>query len=182
MALLTNRARPTLAQIAAEFAKLGVIVFGSGYVLLAFVRKDLVSGLGWLSLRSVLDAVAAGQVTPGPVFSTATFLGYLLRGVPGALVATAAIFVPSFVLVAAMEPLVPRIRRSAWLSAALDGVVVAALGLMAGVTFDLARKAIVDPLTFLLTAGALVVSLRWRPNPAWLVLAGAVVGLVRLGA
>ena len=171
------RVRPSGGAVLAEFAKLGVIVFGSGYVLLAFLRADLVQHLHWLTGREVLDAVAAGQVTPGPVFTTATFVGYLLGGVPMALVATAGIFVPSFVMVAAIEPLVGRIRKSAWLGAGLEGVVVAALGLMAGVTVDLGRTAVVDPLTGLLAAGALVVMLRWRPNGIWLVAAGAAVGV-----
>jgi chromate transporter len=168
---------PSLTAVAAEFLKLGVVVFGSGYVLLAFLRRDLVTGLGWLSARQVLDAVVAGQVTPGPLFTTATFLGYLLGGLPGALVATAAIFLPSFVLVAALEPLIGRVRRSPWAGAALDGVTVAALGLMTGVAIDLGRTAITDPLTAAIAVATLLVLLRWRPNPLWLVLAGAAVGV-----
>ena len=168
---------PGLVAIAGEFLKLGVVVFGSGYVLLAFLRRDLVDGHGWLSTRQVLDAVVAGQITPGPVFTTATFLGYLLGGVPAAMVATAGIFLPSFVMVAAVEPLVGPIRRSAWAGAALDGVTMGALGLMAGVTVDLGRAAITDPLTAVIAVVALGVVLRWRPNALWLVLAGAVVGI-----
>jgi chromate transporter len=168
---------PSLVAVAAEFLKLGVVVFGSGYALLAFLRRDLVTGLGWLSAREVLDAVVAGQVTPGPLFTTATFLGYLLGGLPAAMVATAAIFLPSFLLVAALEPLIGRVRRSRWAGAALDGVTVAALGLMAGVTVDLGRTAIVDPLTAAIAAAALLALLRWRPNPLWLVLAGAAIGV-----
>jgi chromate transporter len=168
---------PSLTAVAAEFLKLGVVVFGSGYVLLAFLRRDLVTGLGWLSARQVLDAVVAGQVTPGPLFTTATFLGYLLGGFPGAMVATAAIFLPSFVLVAALEPLIGRVRRSRWAGAALDGVTVAALGLMAGVAVDLGRTAITDPLTAAIAVATLLVLLRWRPNPLWPVLAGAAVGV-----
>jgi chromate transporter len=168
---------PSLVAVAAEFLKLGVVVFGSGYTLLAFLRRDLVTGLGWLSAREVLDAVVAGQVTPGPLFTTATFLGYLLGGFPAAVVATAAIFLPSFLLVAALEPLVGRVRRSRWAGAALDGVTVAALGLMAGVAVDLGRTAIVDPLTAGIAVATLLALLRWRPNPLWLVLAGAAVGV-----
>jgi chromate transporter len=171
------RRHPGLAAIAAEFLKLGVVVFGSGYVLLAFLRRDLVADLGWLSTRQVLDAVIAGQITPGPVFTTATFLGYLLGGVPAAIVATAGIFLPSFVMVAALEPLVGPIRRSPWTGAALDGVTMAALGLMAGVTVDLGRAAITDPLTAVVAVVAMGVVLRWRPNALWLVLAGAVIGV-----
>jgi chromate transporter len=169
--------RPGLSSVAAEFAKLGVVVFGGGYVLLAFLRRDLVDSLHWLSLRQVLDAVAAGQVTPGPVFTTATFLGYLIGGVPAALVATAGIFLPSFAMVTALEPVVRRIRRSEWATAALGGITVAALGLMAGVTGDLGRAAISDPLTAALAITALAVLLRWRPNAFWLVAAGAIVGI-----
>ena len=168
---------PSLLAVAAEFLKLGVVVFGSGYALLAFLRRDLVTGLGWLSAREVLDAVVAGQVTPGPLFTTATFLGYLLGGLPAAIVATAAIFLPSFLMVAALEPLIGRVRHSRWAGAALDGVTVAALGLMAGVTVDLGRTAIVDALTALLAIAALLALLRWRPNPLWPVLAGAAVGV-----
>jgi len=168
---------PALTAVAAEFLKLGVVVFGSGYALLAFLRRDLVTGLGWLSAREVLDAVVAGQVTPGPLFTTATFLGYLLGGFPAAMVATAAIFLPSFVMVAALEPLIGRIRRSRWAGAALDGVTVAALGLMAGVTIDLGRTAITDPLTAVIAAAALLAMLRLRPSPLWLVLVGATVGV-----
>jgi chromate transporter len=168
---------PSLVAVAAEFLKLGVVVFGSGYALLAFLRRDLVTGLGWLSAREVLDAVVAGQVTPGPLFTTATFLGYLLGGLPAAIVATAAIFLPSFLLVAALEPLIGRVRRSSWAGAALDGVTVAALGLMAGVTVDLGRTAITDPLTAGIAVAALLVLLRLRPSPLWLVLAGAAVGV-----
>jgi len=168
---------PSLVAVAAEFLKLGVVVFGSGYALLAFLQRDLVTGLGWLSAREVLDAVVAGQVTPGPLFTTATFLGYLLGGLPAAIVATAAIFLPSFLMVAALEPLIGRVRRSRWAGAALDGVTVAALGLMAGVTIDLGRTAITDPLTAGIAVASLLVTLRLRPNPLWLVLAGAAIGV-----
>jgi chromate transporter len=168
---------PSLLAVAAEFLKLGVVVFGSGYTLLAFLRRDLVTGLGWLSAREVLDAVVAGQVTPGPLFTTATFLGYLLGGLPAAVVATAAIFLPSFLLVAALEPLIGRVRRSRWAGAALDGVTVAAIGLMAGVTVDLGRTAIVDPLTAGIAVAALAVLLWRRPSPLWPVLVGAAIGV-----
>jgi chromate transporter len=176
-AVTTLRARPDVFDVLAEFAKLGVVVFGSGYALLAFLRADLVDHLHWLTEQQVLDAVAAGQVTPGPVFTTATFVGYLLGGVPFALAATAGIFVPSFVMVAVLEPFVGRIRRSAWFGPALDGVTVAALGLMAGVTVDLGRGAITDPLTSLLAVTSLAALMRWRPNGMWLAAAGAAVGL-----
>jgi chromate transporter len=175
---VASRTRPGTVEVLAEFVKLGAVVFGSGYVLLAFLRADLVSHLHWLTEQQVLDAVAAGQVTPGPVFTTATFVGYLLGGVPLALVATAGIFLPSFVMVAVLEPFVGRIRRSPWLGPALEGVTVAALALMAGVTLDLGRHAITDPLTALLAAAALAVLLRWRPNAMLLIGAGAAIGLL----
>src|SRR5207245_4621275 len=132
-----TRVRPGVTDVFVEFTKLGVVVFGSGYVLLAFLRADLVAHLHWLTEQQVLDAVAAGQITPGPVFTTATFVGYLLGGVPLAVAATAGIFVPSFLMVAMLEPFVGRIRHSPWLGPALDGIVVVALALMAGVTVDL---------------------------------------------
>lgn len=177
-ALAVNIARrPSVVRVALEFLKLGAVVFGSGYVLLAFLRGDLVHQLHWLTTRQLIDAVAAGQVTPGPVFTTATFIGYVIGGVPAALVATAGIFAPSFVMVWLLAPLVGRIRDSPWTSAALDGVVIGALGLMAGVTVDLGRTAIGDPLTAVLALASLAVLVRWRPNSAWLVFAGAAAGI-----
>ena len=159
------------------FFKVGAILFGSGYVLLAFLRADLVGHLHWLTDRQLLDAVAMGQLTPGPVFTTATFIGYLLGGLPGAAVATAGIFLPSFFFVAASGPLVPRLRRSPTAGAFLDGVIVGSLALMAVVTFVLGRAAIVDLPTALLAAASAFLLLRYRVNSAWLVLAGACVGL-----
>jgi chromate transporter len=165
------------ARLFATFAKIGAVLFGSGYVLYAFLRADVVERLGWLTQQQLLDAVAIGQLTPGPLFTTATFVGYVVLGVPGALVATAGIFLPSFVFVALTAPVLPRIRTSRWLGAALDGVNVAAVGLMAGVTWQLALDAIVDVPAAVLAVVAGAVLLRWRPNAAWLVLAGAVAGL-----
>ncbi|MGZ8611470.1 MAG: chromate efflux transporter [Actinomycetota bacterium] len=165
------------ARLFATFAKIGAVLFGSGYVLYAFLRADVVERLGWLTQQQLLDAVAIGQLTPGPLFTTATFVGYVVLGVPGALVATAGIFLPSFVFVALTAPVLPRIRASRWLGAALDGVNVAAVGLMAGVTWQLAVDAIVDVPAAVLTVVAGAVLLRWRPNAAWLVLGGAVAGL-----
>ncbi len=167
-----------LGKLFAVFVKIGSVVFGSGYVLLAFLHDDLVARTGWLTESQLVDAVAVGQVTPGPVFTTATFIGYLLAGVPGAAVATAGIFLPSFVLVAASGPLVPRLRRSRLASAFLDGVNVASLALMAAVTVQLARAAIVDVLTAVVAVASAVLLFRWRVNSAWLVLGAAAVGVV----
>jgi chromate transporter len=165
----------------AVFAKIGSVLFGSGYVLLAFLRADLVRRLHWITERQLLDAVAVGQVTPGPVFTTATFVGYVVRGVPGAAVATLGIFLPAFVFVALSAWLLPRIRRSPVAAAVLDGVNVASLALMAAVTAELARAALVDAPTVALAAIAAVLLVRWRINSAWLVLAGAAVGLAIRG-
>lgn len=154
-------------------------MFGSGYVLLAFLRGDLVVHLHWLTDSQLIDAVAVGQVTPGPVFTTATFIGYLLAGPLGAFVATAGIFIPAFILVAISGPLIPRIRHSPIAGAFLDGVIVASLALMAFVTYELGRAALVDAVTIILAIASAVLLIRFRVNSAWLVLAGAVVGLLR---
>jgi chromate transporter len=167
-----------LATLFWTFLKLGSVVFGSGYVLLAFLRDDLVEGLRVISDRQLVDAVAVGQITPGPVFTTATFIGYLAAGTPGAVVATVAIFLPSFVFVPLIDRLLAATRDRPWVRTALDGVNVAAVALMAGVAAQLARTALVDPLTVALAAATLAVLLRWRPNPTWLIAAGAAVGLL----
>jgi chromate transporter len=163
------------------FAKIGSVLFGSGYVLLAFLRSELVVRLGWLSEAQLLDAVAVGQVTPGPVFTTATFVGYVLGGHAGAAAATAGIFLPAFFFVAVSGPLVPRLRRSPAASAFLDGVNVASLALMGVVTWYLGRSAIVDAWTALLALASAVLVLRYRVNSSWLVLLGAAGGAA-LGA
>jgi chromate transporter len=167
-----------LAPLFLAFLKIGSVLFGSGYVLLAFLRADLVVRRGWLTEGQLLDAVAVGQVTPGPVFTTATFVGYVLGGFPGAVVATAGIFLPAFVFVALSGPLVPRIRRSPVAGAFLDGVNVASIALMAFVTVQLARAAIVDVWTAALGAAGVVLLLRFRASPAWLVPAAGLLGLV----
>jgi len=161
----------------AIFLKIGSVLFGSGYVLLAFLRADLVQRLGWLTERQLLDAVAVGQVTPGPVFTTATFIGYVLAGVPGAVLATVGIFLPAFVFVAVSGPLIPRLRRSRFAGAALDGVNAASLGLMAVVTWQLGRASIVSVSSWFVavTAGALLATR--RVNAAWLVIGGAIAGI-----
>ncbi len=160
------------------FLKMGAVVFGSGYVLLAFLRADLVVHRGWLTDGQLVDAIAIGQVTPGPVFTTATFIGYVLGGLKGALVATVGIFLPAFVWVAVSGPLVPRIRKSPVAGAFLDGVNVASLALMAVVTWQLGRASLVDSETTLLAITSLFLLLRFRVNSAWLVLIGALVGLL----
>jgi chromate transporter len=168
----------SLTSLFLMFLKVGAFVFGSGYVLLAFLRADLVVHHGWLTDAQLLDAVAVGQMTPGPVFTTATFVGYLLAGVRGATVATIGIFLPAFLLVAASGPLVPRIRKSKIASAFLDGVNVGSLALMAEVAWQLGRASLVDIVTIILAVGSVVALLRWRFNSAWLVLIGALVGLI----
>ena len=160
------------------FLKVGSVLYGSGYVLLAFLRDGLVTRWHWLTEAQLLDAVAVGQVTPGPVFTTATFIGYLLGGSAGAAVATLGIFLPSFVFVAASGPFVPRLRKSPLASAFLDGANVAALALMAAVIWELARVALVDGLTIGLAAVSAVLLLRFKFNSAWLILAAALLGIV----
>jgi chromate transporter len=160
------------------FAKAGALLFGSGYVLLAFLRADLVDRLRWLTEPQLLDAIAVGQVTPGPVFTTATFIGYVLAGPAGAAVATLGIFLPAFLFVAVSGPLVPRLRRSAAAGRVLDGVNVASLALMAVVSWQLASAALVDWQTCALAIVSLVALIRYAVNPTWLVAAGAIVGVV----
>jgi chromate transporter len=161
---------PPLIQLFLIFLKIGSVLYGSGYVLLAFLHSDFVERLGWLTNQQLLDAVAVGQFTPGPVFTTATFIGYVIGGWPGAVVATTGIFLPSFIFVAVVNPLVPRLRQSPWLGSLLDGVNVASLGLMAGVTFELGRAAIVDWFTALLAVFSAVILLRFKTNTTWLIL------------
>ena len=163
------------------FAKIGAVLFGSGYVLLAFLRSGLVVERGWLTEAQLLDAIAIGQVTPGPVFTTATFIGYLLGGGAGAVVATVGIFLPAFAFVAISGPLVPRLRRSRVAGAVLDGVNVASLALMAVVTVRLGAAALVDVPTALLAIASAGLLLRWRVNSAWLVVAGGALGILLRG-
>jgi chromate transporter len=159
------------------FLKFGSVIFGGGYVLLAFLQADLVSRLHWMTQAQLLDAVAVGQLTPGPVFTTATFIGYLLGGVRGAVVATAGIFLPGFVFVAASRPLIPRIRHSKIAAAFLDGVNVGAVALMIAVTWQLSRAALVDFPTGAIAALSAAVLIYFRINSAWLIFAGGLVGL-----
>ncbi len=160
------------------FLKFGSIVYGSGYVLLAFLRADLVARLHWLSEPQLLDAIAVGQVTPGPVFTTATFIGFVLGGPIGAVVATVGMFLPAFLFVAVSGPLVTRLRSSPLAGAFLDGVNVASLALMAAVTWELGRAALVDGVTVALALASAILLLRFRINSGWLVIGGAVLGLL----
>jgi chromate transporter len=159
------------------FLKIGAVLYGSGYVLIAFLRADFVLRLGWLTDQQLLDAVAIGQVTPGPVFTAATFIGYLLGGISGALLATLGIFLPSFIFVAISNPLIPKIRNSAWASSLLDGVNASALGLMAAVTVQLARSSLIDFYTVATAILSLILLLRYKINSTWLIAGGAIAGL-----
>jgi chromate transporter len=160
------------------FAKAGSLLFGSGYVLLAFLQADLVERLGWLTRAQLLDAIVAGQITPGPVFTTATFIGYHLAGWSGAVVATVGIFAPAFVFVALSGPIVPALRRSRVTAAVLDAINVASLALMTGVTVLLARDAITDAITLAIAAIAALLLLRFRVEPTLLIVAGGIIGVL----
>ena len=168
----------TLGRIFLVFLKVGALLYGSGYVLLAFLRNDLVVNYGWLTDQQLLDAVAVGQFTPGPVFTTATFVGYVLAGVPGAIVATVGIFLPSFLFVALLARIMPHLRKSPWTAAFLDGINVTALALMAGVLWQIGRSAIVDIPTAIIAVAAALLLFRLKINSAWLVAAGGLIGLV----
>jgi chromate transporter len=169
-------ASASLSSIFWVFLKIGSVLFGSGYVLVAFLRTDLVARLHWLTEGQLLDAIAVGQVTPGPVFTTATFIGYVLAGSLGALVATAGIFLPAFVFVALSGPLVPRMRASPAAAALLDGVNVASLALMLVVTAQLGWSTLIDLPTVLIALLAAVLLVRFRVNSTWLVFGGAAIG------
>lgn len=168
----------SLFKLTLFFLKIGSVLFGSGYVLLAFLRADLVERWRWLTDQQLLDAIAIGQFTPGPVFTTATFIGYVIAGSPGAVLATVGIFLPAFIFVFLSSPFIPRLRNSSWAAGFLDGVNVASLGLMAAVTWQLGRAALTDWLTWGLALVSVVLVFRIKMNSAWLVLGGGVVGLV----
>ena len=159
------------------FLKIGAVLYGSGYVLLAFVRADFVQRLGWLTDRQLLDAIAVGQVTPGPLFTSATFIGYLLGGVPGGLLATLGIFLPSFVFVAITNPWIPKLRKSIWAGSFLDGINIASLSLMTAVTIELGHASLIDWPTVLIALLALVLLLRFKLNSTWLIAGGALAGM-----
>ena len=164
-----------------NFLKVGSVLYGSGYVLLAYLRGDLVERLGWLTESQLLDAISVGQLTPGPVFTTATFVGYVVDGWEAAIVATVAIFIPSFVFVAALSRILPWARRTPSARAALDGVNAASLALMAGVSWQLGRVSLEDPFT--ITAAVVAALLVWRTglNPMWLIIGGGAAGAVVRG-
>lgn len=179
-AALASGATASLWPIFLIFVKIGSVLFGSGYVLLAFLRADLVERNHWLTQQQLLDAVAVGQVTPGPVFTTATFIGYILHGASGAVAATLGIFLPAFFFVAISAPLLPRLRKSPVAGAVLDGVNVASLALMAVVTWQLGRAALVDWFTVAIALASAFLLLRYHKlNSAWLVLGAGLLGIVR---
>ena len=168
----------SLLKLGLFFLKVGAVLFGSGYVLVAFLEGGLVHDYGWLSQQQLLDAIAIGQFTPGPVLSAATFIGYVISGVPGAVVSTVAIFLPSFFFVAALNPIVPRLRRSPWTSAFLDAVNVSSVALMLAVIVKLGQTTLTGFPAWLIALAALGVSFRWKVNATWLILGGAAVGWV----
>ena len=168
----------SLMKLTLFFLKIGSVLFGSGYVLLAFLRADLVDRWHWLTDQQLLDAIAIGQFTPGPVFTTATFVGYVVAGSSGAILATIGIFLPAFVFVLISSPFIPKLRSSPWASGFLDGVNVASLGLMAAVTWQLGRAAVIDWFTAVLALISVVLVFRLKINSAWLVLGGGIIGLV----
>jgi chromate transporter len=160
------------------FLKIGSILYGSGYVLLVFLQRDLVERNHWLTSQQLLDAVAIGQVTPGPVLTTATFVGYLLAGNAGAIAGTFGIFLPAFVLVGIVNPWVRTLRQSPWAGGFLDGVNAASLGLMVGVTYTLGRAAIVDWLTIIVAVFSAIAVFQFKINSGWLVIAGGAIAVI----
>ncbi len=168
----------SLLKLGLFFLKVGAVLFGSGYVLVAFLEGGLVHDYGWLSQQQLLDAIAIGQFTPGPVLSAATFIGYVISGVLGAVVSTVAIFLPSFFFVAALNPIVPRLRQSPWASAFLDAANISSVALMLAVIVKLGQTTLTGFPAWLITMAALGVSFRWKVNATWLILGGATVGWI----
>lgn len=184
-AAVTAASQISLWQLGLSFLKIGSILFGGGYVLLSFMQGKFVQGYGWLTQQQLLDAIAIGQFTPGPILSTATFVGFVIAGFPGAIVATIGIFLPSFIFVAALNPIIPHLRRSKWASAFLDAVNASALALMTVVTIQLAIATFskstapyVDGLAIAIALVSAVLAIRFRINAAWLVLGGAALGWI----
>jgi chromate transporter len=178
VAVSATVAAATTAGVFAYFLKIGALLFGSGYVLLAVLREDLVARMHWLSESQLLDGIAVSHATPGPFFTVATFLGYVLSGWRGAGLATVGMFVPAFVYVAVTANVLPRLRKSPTASAFLDGVNAAAVALMALVGLQFAREVVVTPLAAVIAAISALLAFRFRVNSAWLILGGAVCGLV----
>jgi chromate transporter len=168
----------SLWELTLFFLKVGITLYGSGYVLVAYLQGGLVEQLGWLNQTQLLDAIAIGQFTPGPVLTTATFVGYLVAGFPGAIVATIAIFLPSFLFVLILNPLIPKMRQSKWLSAFLDAVNVASVGLMTAVLLLLARDTLVDWQSILIMLATVVAVFLFKLSSLWVVLLAALLGFV----
>jgi chromate transporter len=177
---VVTAAAATIGGVFFYFLKIGALLFGSGYVLLAVLREDLVTRFHWVSESQLMDAVAVSQATPGPFFTVATFLGYVLSGWKGAALATLGMFVPAFVYVAVTANFLPRLRKSPTASAFLDGVNAAAVALMAFVGFQFARQSVMSPLAAAIALAGAVLAFRYKVNSAWLILGGAVVGLVAM--
>lgn len=189
-AQVAEGARAGLWEIFAYFVKVGSVLFGSGYVLVTFLQRDLVEGFGWLSAREMLDAIAIGQLTPGPVLTATTVVGYILAGLPGAVLATVGVFLPSFVLVILTAPLIPRMRRSRWMGAFLSGVNAAVVAAIVVTVVGLIGEALrplngadvsvggVSLLALLLAVGALIALIRWRLNATWVIMTGGAIGLL----
>jgi len=173
-----NETAVSLWELALFFLKVGITLYGSGYVLVAYLQGGLVEQLGWLNQTQLLDAIAIGQFTPGPVLTTATFVGFLVAGFPGAIVATIAIFIPSFLFVLILNPLIPKMRQSKWLSAFLDAVNVASVGLMTAVLVLLGRNTLVDWQSILIMLVTVVAVFRFKLSSLWVVLMAAVLGFV----
>lgn len=167
----------SMTQLFLTFLKIGAVSYGSGYVLIAFLRTDFVDRLHWLTNRQLLDAISIGQITPGPIFASATFVGYLAGGVWGAILGTIGVFLPSFVFIAAIFPFIPALKSSETARMLLDGINAATVGLMAAVSWQLGRGAIIDAFTAAEGALALVILLRFKPNSAWLILGGVLAGV-----
>jgi chromate transporter len=177
--LLATSVPFSLRTLFLTFLKVGAVVYGSGYTLLAFLRTDLVQNLHWLTDKQLLDAISIGQFTPGPVFTTATFIGYLLGGFPGAALATLGIFLPSFLFIPLIHPVAARLRQAAWTATLLDGVNAVALALMTGVLVQLGEHALSDVLTWAIALVSFAILLHWKINSVWLIAAGAAIGLLR---
>lgn len=178
-AALAGGASLSLGLLFLTFLKLGAVIYGSGYTLLAFLRTDLVENLHWLTDKQLLDAISIGQFTPGPVFTTATFIGYVIGGLPGALLATLGIFLPSFAFIPLIHPLAQRLRKNAWTAILLDGANAAALALMTGVLLQLGQHALIDLFTGAIALISFVILVYFKPNSFWLILAGAALGVLR---